>query len=485
MEVSTKRNKIQEEGLESWIERGGNSSLIISQGVGKSFIMYKAFYRALTLGWITNTDPIFIFSFTKDQGSNLKKEASVFESVYGKNPLKDFNLEFWCYQSIPRHPRTFDVYDELDATLTPEYMRNLTQSPARYKLGLTGTESAGEYVFKDIAEQTGLVQSDASTRMGKVTHLITKGQLIEIYLPVSYRYTREQAVLDGIIADMQTIIINHTLDDTHKRIWYRSRKKTKKEIVPKYTEKEWYAKKKGAIQYQYTPTRAKQVIGQQMSRFLYNLPSKAVAAKKLLKLLPGKTIIFSERLALLNLITPNVVTSKASSSFVVDNIFYNKKKVKKDGQDVFRYLKRHLLELKEKFITQTEYDTVKSIWLTTRVESKILFEKFNRGEITEIASSKAIGRGMTLDNVDNGILLSYGSKHTPMSQKVARTWRTDGKLKKTANLYVFRTINTYEEAWFESMQYIYGTDKKLIGKMDLNIVREIPSLALSLPNFKL
>lgn len=302
-----------------------------------------------------------------------------------------------------------------------------------------------------------------------------------MFLPVSFRFDRKQALEAGIIASMQTIVINHKLDDKYKRIWARARKKTKKEIIPKYSEKEWYFKKELALTYRFTPAKAKQVIGQQMARFLYNLPSKATVAKQLLSKIEGKSILFSERLALLNLITPYVITNKNSSSFVIGDLFYDKKKRK----DKVVYIKRHLLELKEKNITEIEYLDMRSKWLTLRYDSKRLFEMFNDGEIFEIGSSKAIGRGTTLKNVDNGILLSYGSKHTGVSQKVARTWRLDNKENKVANLYVIKTLDSFEENWFVKMQNIYDKNKKIADTMDLNIVKEIPSFMLGVPNFKL
>lgn len=112
MESITLRNNIQEKAIDSWVKRGGNSSLIMSQGIGKSFIMYKTFYKALELKWINKGDTIYIFSFTNDQSDNLKKEGYKFLELYNKNPFEDFDLKFWCYQSIPKGSRAFDVYDE-------------------------------------------------------------------------------------------------------------------------------------------------------------------------------------------------------------------------------------------------------------------------------------------------------------------------------------------------------------------------------------
>lgn len=517
------QNKIQDEAVTKWVENNGIGSCIATQAFGKSFVLYKSIYKALSLNWIKLGDTIFIFSFTQAQGKNLKKEADVFHKIKKLNPLEDFNIKFHCYQSLPKGDRIFDAYDEGDAAISPSYGRNITESPAKYKLLLTGTESANKNIYRDRINEGlhgEIYQSDEATENGEVTDFINKGQFLDIYCPVVFTYTREQALNDNIIAKMQTIIINHSLSKKPNRI------KIWKSYETMGSEEDWWNSKDNRRKDFRVPYAVKGLVGKEMSKFLYNIPSKAIVAKKALELIKGQTIIFGVELPLLSMITPNVITSKNSTSFTLNEKYYSttskniyksfnlktgkeriiyksefdKQAVKLSLTDVSEfssntrrfeckstkiYKCRHLLSLRQEEIAEEIYKTEKQKWLSVRLETDYLLDAFNKGEISNIASAKAIGRGMTLNNVENTLVVSFQKSNTAFSQKIARMWRTDNLEDKVGNLYLVKTLNTFEDTrWFPEITKVKGKKGKLQEELDLNITKEITSMELFLPGFK-
>jgi superfamily II DNA or RNA helicase len=154
----------------------------------------------------------------------------------------------------------------------------------------------------------------------------------------------------------------------------------------------------------------------QMTRFLYNLPSKVELVKAMLKMMEDKKVIlFGVEKAILRQITDNVCDNDNTEELVA---------------------------------------------------------KFNAGEINVIASSKKLKQGITLDGVDTVILVSYYSKSHHLLQMLGRVVRfVEGK---TGRLFILRTKDTFEEnRWFDAMQKVLDVKGKVEKTIDLNIVQYI------------
>jgi superfamily II DNA or RNA helicase len=116
---------------------------------------------------------------------------------------------------------------------------------------------------------------------------LVKYTLISQYAPVVFKYTLDQGVDDGVVADFEIIVINEGLDNIKKNITGGTAK------APFLTTE--------AKQYEYLNNVCKRAMAMpqspqkdnavkfsilKRSRFIYNLPSKTALARELLKRLP-------------------------------------------------------------------------------------------------------------------------------------------------------------------------------------------------------
>ena len=131
----------------------------------------------------------------------------------------------------------------------------------------------------------------------------------------------------------------------------------------------------------------------QRGNLLYNAPSKIEVCKRLLSLLPGRTLVYGN-------------TSESLQALGIPAIVAKNKKRKLDLED---------------------------------------FQQFR---INQIGANKMLLQGQNLNNVDNIVYLSYYSKEGLNKQKAGRA-RQDSP--DAAKIIIFKTLNSQEEKWFENM----------------------------------
>jgi superfamily II DNA or RNA helicase len=325
-----------------------------------------------------------------------------------------FDWRFYCYQSLPIEERQLDIYDEIHDALTPKYMQNIKLG-AKYKIGLSATIPKNYNIFRadlDYKSVNKVHSSKSELESGDIS-FINKGQLLDKLCPIVYVYTLEQGITEGLLSPFKTYIIEHTLDTLDKSILIW---KSKGEFG---SESDYYHKRARLKQNYNLPFFMKQRLGKEMTLLLYELPSKTKLVKNLLETISGKTIIFGTRLEQLKLITDNVVEGKNFNELVA---------------------------------------------------------KFNEGSIKTIASSKKLKQGITLEGIENCIIVSYFSTFSDIIQQLGRIVRfVEGKV---AKLYIIVTLNTFEEKWFGEMQNMYDEKGKLEGTVDLKIADYISSKSL-------
>ena len=414
-------NYYQEQAVNAWVNQDFKGTIMLAPGLGKTFTSFHAAYRLLELGRINLGDTIiFLAETTVREKTVFEDEAPKYLELFGKDILKDFNLQFRCYQSMP--VEEFDgfkdvalvIFDETQDCLSAKYSENIINSKCPHMIGLTGAMSLEQHVYPQDEETKVLevYQTDEETKRGEVTEFISKGQLLEIYMPICYQATSRQAIKEGMISEFQTWIINHHLDTTKKYL------KTWKSYDTLDTEQDYYIKKdnfrKNFRNNKFVRTN---ISRSELPNFLYNLKSKVKVVKALLKTLTGKTLIFGERLDILDEICPTIRSHNANE----------------------------------------------------------LVDKFNSGELEVIASSKMLKQGITLEGVQNIIFFSYSSKWHNMEQRRARIrWIDDGQ----AKLFFFVTQGTLEEKWFDKINKEKDSKNKLKHEHDLNIVGHYDSRVL-------
>lgn len=409
-------NQRQDGAVATWIGQNGIGTINAAVGFGKNFTAFKCLERALAQEWITPGDKVWFFAETNAREDTLYEELEKYKKISKVDLKKLLDFEFHCYQANPEGYRMVDIYDEIHDALTPKYKKNIENSPAKYKIGLSATipKNTNLYSNEIVYKQQGKVYQTEEEREKGIETFINKGQVLEQLCPICFTYTLEQGIEEGILSPFQTYVIEHKLDKTKKNIklW-----KSKEGFGSEY---DYYTKRAKMKSNWALPVYMRQRLGKEMTIFLYNLDSKVEVAKALLNKLEGKTIIFGTRLDHLEKITPNVVREK------------------------------NFQELRD---------------------------KFNSDEIKEIASSKKLKQGITLKGITNCIVVSYFSKSSDIVQQLGRIVRhVEGKI---ANLYIFVTNDTFEEKWFEQMQNVYNEKGKLEDTISLNIVDYISSKSLT------
>lgn len=415
----------QDAALESWQKNNYVGTLFMSVGAGKTFCFLKSLYLLLDKGLLNKGDTVRFFAETVVRKITLfQDEIPKFEDIYDKNPVNDFNIEFLCYQArVKKSKAEFDCYDEVDVSATKRYHKHILKSTASYKLGLTSSINATSIVFKDKVHEAlhdQVYQSDEDTRKKLITDYITKGQLLEVLLPTVYDYPFEQAIKDGVLSPIETYIIQHPLNA--KRRYLKAFKNSKFYS----TEKQQYTYLDDQRQDFSKPVAYRSKMARLAVNMLYDLKSKAHIYKFLKKHLKGKTLIFGIRKKLLRSVTDNVLDS--------DNF--------------------------EELLT-----------------------KFGNDEITEIASSMLIRRGLSVYKTENAVFMSYYSTWDDFLQKAARIARYEEG--KTTKLFVFVTQDTFEEDWIKSISQVKNYKGEVIKEIDLNIKQVIYSPMILMKNFKL
>ena len=302
----------------------------------------------------------------------------------------------------------FDVDEDFDISFVCYQANKPLQADVKI---LDEIHFLGEKLMKqfegDTCKMIGLTATTSeSTIVNQITFL-TKETIINSLAPVCFRYPLSKAIEEGVLSPYQTTIVEHTLDS--KTPYIRKSKKAPNVM----TEEAFYAFNK----YQSTVTFntfLKQKYGRALAKMLWGLRSKVNTVKALLKTLTGKTIIFGVELDLLELITENIVSGRKNKE-----------------------------------------------------ENAKLIEDFNSGEIDLIASCKKLKQGITLEGVENCILVSYYSTSTDLIQQLGRVVRFVPD--KMANLYIIVTQGTLEVRWVDKMVIVRDGSGQITDTIKLNL----------------
>jgi superfamily II DNA or RNA helicase len=428
------QDQIQNEAVDAWEDAGFIGTLNLGVGAGKTFCFFKALYRLQELGLLTSDDLVVFKAERSNRWENtVVPEADKFESIFGKNPVKDFKIDFYTYQSNVYKEAKFIVYDEIHDCLTSSRYEQVSK-PTCYKLGLTGTPNENLYIFPDRAVPK-LFMSSTDIENKKITDQLTKGGLFQMFCPIVYTKTEEELIDLDVLSPFETVIIWHELDERVKNY----------EITKtwKVSEKEWWEKRKSYAQKLFAQAysiddpndrtrkglifQASQILKVRMSKFLYTLKSKVPVTKKLLSHITTPTILFSVEKELLWEFTDNVVDTKKDATQLVS--------------------------------------------------------KFNSGEINVIATSKALQQGVTLTGLQNIILVTFQSSSGQLIQTIGRVIR---KVKgKVGRLYIIVAKDTYEEKWLTEMQKVKDAKGKKSRTVKLNVIAEINSNEITKENLRL
>ena len=223
--------------------------------------------------------------------------------------------------------------------------------------------------------------------------ILTKPQYIESKLPVKYTYTRNEGIADGILSPFELHVVEYMLDNNTK--YLNGGTKAKEVMVTEYSYNDKF--NKGRMNFA-MPVYYKKFCGMKLTA-LFNNPIESIkeSAIRLISKLEGKTIVFATSIDLLEVVLKENIVSNRNTASV----------------------------------------------------NKTIIDNFNKGIIKNIGSFKMLQRGITLEGVENIVILSYYSKEHLFDQMLGRVIRFVEN--KTAKCYIYKCPNTLQEKWFDTM----------------------------------
>lgn len=292
--LNKQKESIQIEAVKKWIESGKKGTCEIITGLGKTFIGLHCL-----LSMPKDDDKVHLFlAETTSREKDLKDDIKKFNKIYNVNILKDYNLQFYCYQSAYKwKDKKFGlvIADEIHDGLSPAYSKFFKNNAYDGIIGLTATVTR---------------HTKYETSYGKE---YTKGDLLDKIAPIIFKYDMNTGQEEGTSRKLDIYVISHSLDDKARTVKAGNKKK------PFYqTEKAAYEywdsqfKKALWIQDESVKEFRVRIASHKRSSVLYNMESKVPIIKKILSKLKDKTIVFGNSLDTLLKVTPNVVSSKNS-----------------------------------------------------------------------------------------------------------------------------------------------------------------------------
>lgn len=381
--LNVKKAEIQQRAFEAW-NKDRFSTCILHTGLGKTFLMFKCIMEC-------NAKQVLILFEATVREKNIKDDIREYKKFYGVDPMKGRKVIYMCYQSawktdirsIFPEGKVFVGLDEVHELATKTRWNFVLNSDWEnvYVLGITATLDALSLFELPSTKLPGVLVED------------TKYNLVNSFAPVVFNYSIEDARQDSTTRDLQIYIYNHRLDNHNRNIVAGT--KFQRWNTTEFAQNQHYNNemRKWMFSRQENKEFILRSIMSKRSQFLYNLPSKIEECKKLLSVLPGRTLVFANSSkALIALDIPAIVSENPN------------------------YLKD--------------------------------LAKFQKGKINQIGSNKILLQGANLKDLDNIIFLSYYGKSKDAIQRAGRLRSSGGNLGK---LVIFVTIGSQEEKWFQSM----------------------------------
>lgn len=364
------KDEVQRAAVKAWVKKKKVGTLELSTGTGKTI---ASLHCLRTMPPRDGTVHLFLAE-TDARLEDLENDINKYKELFDYDIRKNYNLVFKCYQGaykLKDYKFGLVIADEIHMSLTPTYSKFFENNEYQALVGLTAT-----------------VEKNTSYDMGY--YKLTKGDLLNKYAPVCYRYTQKDALDDSIGRPLDVYVIEMTLNDVDK---------TEKSGSPKnpfyqteYAKYQYLEKNFHKSFYAFDEAKRSVMIRNTYkwrSDFITNMSRRLKQAKTLVENIPGKSIVFGTTLDSVLEVTKNTVSSK--------NTPEQNEKIRSD---------------------------------------------FESNKIQTIGSYKMLRQGANLTGLDNCIQLSYHGAETHMVQITGRL-RKNGDKKGRVVLFVMK--DTYEE----------------------------------------
>jgi superfamily II DNA or RNA helicase len=352
------KDEIQDLALKA-IGNKERCSVGISMGVGKTLIGLKHMVKNYT-----DTSKFLVVAPKRSIFTSWKEDAEKFGLGYLLN-----NVDFTTYVSLPKKDQDYDViYLDECHSLLYTHEPWLTQYNGKI-LGLTGTPP--RYTKSE------------------------KGDMINRFCPVVYKYVVDSAIDDKILNDYEIILYNVPLDST-------------KNLKVEKNGKVWFTSEEASYSYWTdrldtvrSPKEA-QIIRIMRMKSLMGFPSKERHAASLFSSIKEKCLLF------------------ANTHEQADKLCANS-------------------------------------YHSSNPNSEVNLEKFKKGEITKLSAVLQLNEGVNIPNLKHGIILHAYGNERKASQRIGRMLRLNPDDCATIHILYYR--NTVDEIWIRKALEDFDSDK--------------------------
>lgn len=391
------KTEIQQQAHTAWLQTGRMGSIAAGTGVGKSRIAIMEVERMHNLGFLKNKDDVLLVTPTvKLRDENWPMEFR----VWGQMELFNKYVKPICFASLKNEK------DNHYKLVIIDELHHVTDLSAQ-AFTSDDEDQLSQFFAENLADAVmGLTATEPDSKREP-----EKTRIVAQIAPVVFRYTLDQGVSDGMIADYEIRVILMPLDSTNKYIQAGTKVKPFKTTEAKqyeYLEKQIKRYRMLANQ---TKIPAEEVKFEKLAlfatfnrnRFLYNLASKTTLAERCLKHMLGqkRTLVFCGSIAQCDkLLAPNVYHSRSSSD---------------------------------------------------------AFEAFNNKEVGVLGVVQAANEGINFNDLDQVLILQMDSNSRNLVQRVGRCLRPREGHK--AAIYIICVEGTADEKWLDKSLTAFDPSK--------------------------
>lgn len=278
-----KRETIQNQAYEKWIENNRIGTLVLHTGAGKMSVFLRAIKDA------QKGSKILLLAETTLREKTFFEDVDKFNEIWQCNLLEGKEFIFACYQSAYKWKNQhFDLVclDECQDVFSTVHVKFLINNTFDQLMGLTATP-------KEEVEYAEF----------------TKGDLYKKYCPIIFRYELKDGIEVGTSRKLNIFIIQHLLDNKDTNI------KLGKKNVTERTAYEFHHRNFVRKIMSEAPSNVITFFASKRANFLYNLSSKLAILKPLTEFLEEsniKSVIFGNSVSELLKLSKNTISSRNS-----------------------------------------------------------------------------------------------------------------------------------------------------------------------------
>ena len=408
------KQKVQNEAWTTWHYTGRVGTIAAGTGFGKSKLAVMEVQHMHEAGYlIDNNEVLLVSPTTKLRDDNWPKEFEDWGAIHlFKNHVKSI-----CFASLKKERELLKETGRRYKLVILDEIHRLTELSAQ-AFATEGEDAFSEFFSEDLTDAIlGLTATEPHPKRDP-----DKTALLEQIAPVVFRYSLDQGVQDGLIADYQIRVIWCPPDDVNKTIAAGSKKKPFKTTEAKQYD---YMTK----QMQHTAIQI-DGIQKQLKENTFDLFADPMAVEKAVKNL--------EKLR----------ATQERQVFARARMIYNLESKTKLAERCIAALSQQNIRLLVFCGGITQANRLLGDRVFHSKSTSAAFDAFNRKEINMLGVVNAANEGINFVDLDQALIIQVDSNARNLTQRVGRLLRIrEGHI---GVIYILCAPNTIDQTWLES-----------------------------------